>query len=91
MSPPGNSAHTRTDYIETGWIDIAGTFDDYWAQRGKNLRSNMRKQRNKLGAESVRAELLEWRGVQDMRPAIARYGALESAGCGKVSRGAKHF
>lgn len=28
----------HTDYIDTGWIDIEGTFDDYWSARGKNLR-----------------------------------------------------
>jgi len=33
------------DYIETGWIDLHGSFDEYWSARGKNLRQNMRKQR----------------------------------------------
>lgn len=79
-APADGPAHVRSDYIETGWIDMAGSFDDYWALRGKNLRSNMRKQRNKLSADNADAELLEWRSASDMAPAIARYGALESAG-----------
>lgn len=44
-----DSAKSRTaDYIETGWIDISGSFEDFWNGRGRNLRQNMRKQRNKL-------------------------------------------
>ncbi|MBL8349611.1 MAG: GNAT family N-acetyltransferase [Burkholderiaceae bacterium] len=69
-----------TDYIETGWIDIEGTFDAYWAQRGKNLRSNMRKQQNKLSSEGVAGELLSFTAAADMVPALERYGQLESAG-----------
>ena len=69
-----------TDYIDTAWIDIEGSFDDYWAARGKNLRQNMRKQRNKLAAEGVVTTLRMLRQPQDIAPAIARYGLLESAG-----------
>ena len=82
LSPrDADSASARSsDYIDTGWIDIAGDFDTYWAQRGKNLRNNMRKQHNKLAAENVRVEMHEHRSVEAMAPALARYGALESAG-----------
>lgn len=68
------------DYIDTGWIDIEGTFDEYWAARGKNLRQNMRKQRVKLAAEGVKLTMQVLRDHADMAPAIARYGMLESAG-----------
>ena len=80
------ASSTRADYIETGWIDIAGSFDDYWAQRGKNLRQNMRKQRSKLAAEGVVVTLRSLTDAADMAGAIARYGALESAGW-KASQG----
>ncbi len=68
------------DYLETGWIDLNGSFEDYWSGRGKNLRQNLRKQRNRLAAEGVigRCRLLTAR--DDMAPAIERYGAVESAG-----------
>lgn len=69
-----------TDYIDTAWLDIEGSFDDYWAARGKNLRQNMRKQRNKLAAEGVATALRMLRQPQEMAPAITRYGLLESAG-----------
>jgi CelD/BcsL family acetyltransferase involved in cellulose biosynthesis len=68
------------DYIDTGWIDIEGTFDAYWAARGKNLRQNMRKQRVKLAADGVTLTMQVLRDHADMAPAIARYGKLESAG-----------
>ncbi len=68
------------DYIDTARVTIEGTFDDYWAARGKNLRANMKKQRNKLDAEGValRFDCLVERAR--VAAAIADYGRLESAG-----------
>ena len=68
------------DYIDTGWIDIVGTFDEYWAERGKNLRQNMRKQRNKLTADGTHIHMRMLTAPEDMADAIARYGVLESSG-----------
>jgi hypothetical protein len=80
-SRTADTPDTQTlDYIDTGWIDIEGTFDDYWAARGKNLRQNMRKQRVKLAADGVKLTMQVLRDHADMAPAIARYGQLESAG-----------
>lgn len=69
-----------TDYIDTGWIDIQGSFEDYWGARGKNLRQNMRKQRAKLLADGVTLHMQVLRNHADMAQAIARYGTLESSG-----------
>lgn len=80
----------RSDYIETGWIDIAGTFDDYWGLRGKNLRQNMRKQRNKLDSEGIAGRMLKFQAHEDMADAIVRYGRLESAGWKAASGTAIH-
>jgi CelD/BcsL family acetyltransferase involved in cellulose biosynthesis len=68
------------DYIDIGWLDIEGTFADYWATRGKNMRQNMRKQRNKLAADGVVTAMRVLRRPDDMAPALSRYSALESAG-----------
>ncbi len=68
------------DYIDTGWIDIIGTFDDYWAARGKNLRQNMRKQRNKLATEGTHIHMRVLTAPEEMAAAIVRYGVLESSG-----------
>lgn len=82
MAPrqPDSTCHRRDDYIDTAWLDIQGDFDTYWAARGKNLRQNLRKQRNKLAADGVRTEMLLWQLQADMAAALARYGSLESAG-----------
>lgn len=45
------------DYIATAPIEVAGTFDEYWAARGKNLRQNVRKQRRKLAEDGIAATL----------------------------------
>ena len=78
--PEDTTRHRCDDYIDTAWLDVEGTFDAYWAARGKNLRQNLRKQRNKLGADGVRTEMRVWHAGADMAAALARYGALESAG-----------
>ena len=81
----------HTDYIDTGWVDIEGSFDDYWSARGKNLRQNMRKQRNRLAADGVSLSMQVLREHADMAPAIARYGSLESAGWKEQSGTAIHL
>ena len=35
------TSNRHDDYIKTAWVDIVGSFDDYWAMRGKNLRQNV--------------------------------------------------
>jgi CelD/BcsL family acetyltransferase involved in cellulose biosynthesis len=77
---PDQADTKHMDYIDTGWIDVLGSFEDYWAARGKNLRQNMRKQRNKLAAEGVNAHMRVLTSPDDMVGAIARYGVLESSG-----------
>lgn len=74
------SSTQHSDYIETGWIDIKGSFANYWAERGKNLRQNLRKQRNKLIADAVHVQMRTLTAPHEMSPALARYGELESSG-----------
>lgn len=77
---PDSSGAQALDYIATGWIEVAGDFDSYWAARGKNLRQNLRKQRNKLAAEGVQTQMRVLRERGEMRALLERYGALESTG-----------
>lgn len=88
LSPRKNDSITtkNIDYIDTGWIDIVGTFDDYWSERGKNLRQNMRKQRNKLAAEATNIYMRALTSPEEMAGAVERYGILESSGW-KASKG----
>ena len=78
---PEESARLHTlDYIRTAWVPIAGSFDDYWAKRGKNLRNNMKKQRAKLEQDGVTTSLEVLTRPEDVGPAIEDYGRLESGG-----------
>ena len=72
--------HATSDYIATARITIEGSFEDYWAARGKNLRSNMKKQTNKLDAEGVALRFDCVTDPSSVASAIADYGRLESAG-----------
>ncbi|MGQ5523154.1 GNAT family N-acetyltransferase [Chitinimonas sp. PSY-7] len=78
---PDTSQRVRTqDYIETAWVDIDSDFDTYWEARGKNLKQNSRKQRNKLQTDNIEVHLECICNPQDVAAAISDYGALESAG-----------
>ena len=78
---PEDGPTVRTqDYIETAWVDIEGSFDAYWEARGKNLKQNTRKQRNKLQAEGTTTRLECIAATADVAQAMVDYGTLESAG-----------
>ena len=68
------------DYIQTSWVDIDSSFDTYWEARGKNLKQNTRKQRNKLQAEGTPTRIECITAPEDVAKAIENYGKLESAG-----------
>lgn len=67
------------DYIQTARISIVGSFDAYWAARGKNLRANMKKQHNKLEGEGIVPRLSIIKDASQISAAIALYGKLEAA------------
>jgi hypothetical protein len=74
------------DYIETARITLHGTFDDYWNARGKNLRNNLKKQRNRLRQDGIATRLEIVRAPGLMADAVADYGRLETSGW-KASEG----
>jgi CelD/BcsL family acetyltransferase involved in cellulose biosynthesis len=78
--PAGGAALQTLDFVATSKITLAGTFEDYWNSRGKNLRANMKKQRAKLLKEGIATRMQSSRAPADMAQAIADYGRLESAG-----------
>ncbi len=78
LARPG--ALRTLDYIATARITLAGSFEDYWNARGKNLRSNLKKQRARLDKEGVALRLQVSRASADVAAAVADYGRLESAG-----------
>ncbi len=84
--PAVNRSISTLDYIQTAKIKINGTFKEYWSSRGKNLRHNLKRQRNRLEKEGVRPSLKIIREPSSVAQAIADYGKLESAGW-KASEG----
>ena len=78
--PLGQSLINPIDYIETARITIDKGFDDYWSLRGKNLRHNMKRQRNRLQREDVGLRLERLDTPEMMLPGVRSYGELESLG-----------
>jgi CelD/BcsL family acetyltransferase involved in cellulose biosynthesis len=78
---PADSAGVRTlDYIDTAKVTLAGSFDEYWNTRGKNLRGNLKKQRARLEKDGVHLRMQVSRAPEEVAAAVADYGRLESAG-----------
>jgi hypothetical protein len=84
---PQDDETLRTlDYVQTAKISIQGSFEEFWNARGKNLRQNMRTQRNNLKKKGVITRLHLSTAPDDVAEAIKDYGRLESAGW-KAERG----
>ncbi len=78
---PADTALLRSiDYVQTSRITLGDSFEQYWAARGKNLRSNLKKQRSRLQKDGIAARLQISRAPEEMAQAIRDYGLLESAG-----------
>ena len=78
---PADCDQLRTmDYIDTARVSLAGGFEAYWSARGKNLRSNLKKQRARLEKDGVDVRMQVSRAPGDAEQAVADYGRLESAG-----------
>lgn len=78
--PEKSSTVSTIDYIQTARVTLKGSFEDYWAARGKNLRQNLKRQRNRLQREETPVEFRIISATEDVSDAIAAYGKLESAG-----------
>ncbi|MEL7450177.1 MAG: GNAT family N-acetyltransferase [Pseudomonadota bacterium] len=78
---PASHGGLRTDdYIRTARVTVNGSFDDYWSARGKNLRQNLRRQRNRLARESVETRMEAVSDAGAVGAAVDDYGHLESSG-----------
>jgi hypothetical protein len=81
MPRPLDGPCIRTlNYIDTARVTLAGSFEEYWNARGKNLRGNLKKQRARLERDGVATRMVVDRLPGEMAAAVADYGRLESAG-----------
>jgi CelD/BcsL family acetyltransferase involved in cellulose biosynthesis len=78
------------DYIDTARVTMTGGFEAYWDARGKNLRSNLKKQRARLAKEGVTLSMRISREPAEMAQAVADFGRLESSGWKGASGTAVH-
>ncbi len=91
MPRPRDAGCIRTlDYIDTAHVVVTGSFDDYWNARGRNLRNNLKKQRNRLEREGVDVRLEVSRAPEQVAQAVADYGRLENSGWKAVRGTAVH-
>ena len=78
---PADSASMRTlDYIRTARITIQSSFEHYWDKRGKNLRQNLNKQRNRLAREGIATRLQISTSAEEVAQAVADFSHLECTG-----------
>ncbi|MBU3070892.1 GNAT family N-acetyltransferase [Aestuariicella sp. G3-2] len=71
---------TSMDYIETARLETQGGFDEYFSQRSKNHRQNLRRQRNRLEREGITTRLETIIDPDHVVSCIKDYGKLESSG-----------
>ncbi len=78
--PINTKGLSTLDYIQTARVSVVSSFNDYWSQRGKNLRQNLNRQRNRLEREGINTSLKTITAIEEIKPAVIEYGKLESAG-----------
>ena len=72
--------HSSLVHSTTMSIDLSGTFDDYWGQRSRNLRDNMKRKFKKPKKANLVVDMRVVTDPDEMREAVKSYGDLESAG-----------
>ncbi len=78
--PEVNGRVKTLDYIKTARVPIEGSYEDYWSARSKNLKHNMKRQRNRLARDNVAIRFEEIREPDKIAEAVNDYARLESAG-----------
>jgi CelD/BcsL family acetyltransferase involved in cellulose biosynthesis len=78
--PEKSAAIQTVNYIQTSRISIRGSFEEYWAQRGKNLRHNLKRQRNQLAKRGVECHVDTVTCSSEVAAAVAEYARIETAG-----------
>ncbi len=80
VRPEPDAQLTTLDYITTGRMEIPDDFEAYWQSRGKNVRQNTNKSKNRLEREGIVIDLEIATDPVEIRNYVADFGDLESAG-----------
>jgi hypothetical protein len=70
----------RLDHIPTARITLRGSFEEYWQQRGANLRHDVKRRRKRAMERGLDPQLVARRTSEDIADAIREFGRLESSG-----------
>ena len=70
----------KLDYIETINIPIDRPFEEYWAERSKNLKRNITKKTNRIERNGLSFDFRELRRPEEMASGVESYGVMESRG-----------
>src|SRR5262249_16193034 len=76
----GNHSVEIVNYAETARLVLNGDFQQYWAERSKNLKHNLERQSRRAREQGNTLELVTERHPARMADCIRDYGRLESAG-----------
>ena len=79
--PEECSVLSTLDYIVTARIEMRGMdYSEYWRQRGKNLRHNIKRQNNRLARDKIQTRLDVVTDKAQLAEAVRDYALLESGG-----------
>jgi hypothetical protein len=78
VPPPADG--TRLPWIRTPWLALEGDFASYWSARGRNLRTNLRKQGERLAAQGAALRVERLCDPAEIAQGVADYALLESRG-----------
>lgn len=70
----------RLNHALTITIELDGTFEAYWANRSKQLRSNFKRYEKRLLAAGLAQRFVRITSAQEMGAAVDRYTVLEGGG-----------
>jgi len=76
----GSDTLQTLDYINTAWVEVRGSFEEFWEARGKNLRQNLRKQRRKIEGEGHVLSVDIATEPERVAALFSDYASLESRG-----------
>jgi hypothetical protein len=70
----------RLEYISTARITLCPTFEEYWKQRGTNLRHNVKRRRKRAMDQGLGSQLVARRTSEEVADAIGEFGRMELSG-----------
>tara|TARA_R110002073_G_scaffold56029_6_gene143058 strand:+ start:196 stop:1224 length:1029 start_codon:yes stop_codon:yes gene_type:complete len=72
--------YEKLHHATTMNIELQGTFEEYWLQRSKNLRHNIKRYINKLTKNNINLRIENHISISGLNKALMRYSALEMKG-----------